>query len=188
MWRNRPEAAPAEAAAAEEPDDTAPREIWRQRLRWIALAFVPSSLMMGVTTALTTDVPAIPLFWVLPLAFYLLSFVLVFAKRPPISHQWLIRRLPFLILIALVPTLCKTKLPLLALIALYLLTLFAIALVCHGELVRSRPKITRLTEFYLWISFGGVLGGIFNALVAPVLFSTVVEFPLVLVLAAMLRP
>ena len=198
VWRNRPETAnaqftaPDESSATEqigtELDQTAPRDLWLQRLRWIALAFVPSSLMMGVTTALTTDVPAIPLFWVLPLAFYLLSFVLVFAKRPLISHEWLIRRLPFLILIALVPTLCKTKLPLLALIALYLAALFAIALVCHGELARSRPKITRLTEFYLWISFGGVLGGIFNALIAPVLFSTVIEFPLVLVLAAMLRP
>jgi hypothetical protein len=188
VWRSRLEAAPAQTAAIEEPNETAPRDLLRQRLRWIALAFVPSSLMMGVTTALTTDVPAIPLFWVLPLAFYLLSFVMVFAKHPPISHEWLIRRLPFLILIALIPTLCKIKLPLLALIALYLLTLFAIALVCHGEVARSRPKITRLTEFYLWISFGGVLGGIFNALIAPVIFSTVIEFPLVLVMAAMLRP
>jgi hypothetical protein len=188
VWRNHPNSAPAPAAPIEEPDAIEPRVLWRQRLRWIVLAFVPSSLMMGVTTALTTDVPAIPLFWVLPLAFYLLSFVLVFAKRPPIPHEWLIRRLPFLILIALIPTLCKTKLPLLALIALYLLTLFAIALVCHGELARSRPKITRLAEFYLWMSFGGVLGGIFNALIAPVIFSTVVEFPLVLVLAAVLRP
>jgi hypothetical protein len=193
VWRNRPETADAQFAPIDEPgetelDQTTPRDLWLQRLRWIALAFVPSSLMMGVTTALTTDVPAIPLFWVLPLAFYLLSFVLVFAKRPPISHEWLIRRLPFLILIALVPTLCKTKLPLLALIALYPATLFAIALVCHGELARTRPRITRLTEFYLWISFGGVLGGIFNALIAPAIFSTVIEFPLVLVLAAMLRP
>jgi hypothetical protein len=72
--------------------------------------------------------------------------------------------------------------------ALYLLTLFAIALVCHGELARSRPKVSRLTEFYLWMSFGGVLGGIFNALIAPLVFSTVIEFPLVLVFAALLRP
>jgi hypothetical protein len=160
----------------------------RQRLRWIALAFVPSSLMMGVTTALTSDVPAIPLFWVLPLALYLLSFVLVFAKRPPISHEWLIRKLPFLILAALIPTVSKTKLPLLLLLLLYLVTLFAIALVCHGELARSRPKVSRLTEFYLFMSLGGVLGGIFNSLVAPLVFSTVVEFPLVLVFAALLRP
>lgn len=172
----------------EEACETGRGAAWRQRLRWIALAFVPSSLMMGVTTALTTDIPAIPLLWVLPLSFYLLSFVLVFAKRPPLSHKWLIRRLPLLILCALYPTVSKTKLPLLLLILLYLLTLFAVALVCHGELARGRPKISRLTEFYLWISFGGVLGGIFNSLVAPVIFSSVVEFPLVLILAALLRP
>jgi hypothetical protein len=77
---------------------------------------------------------------------------------------------------------------LLALIVLYLLVLFAVALVCHGELALSRPETGRLTEFYLWISFGGVLGGIFNALVAPKVFTTAVEFPLVLIIAALLRP
>jgi len=188
VWRVQPGIAAAEAAPQGETGAAEPSAAWRQRLRWIAFAFVPSSLMMGVTTALTTDVPAIPLFWVLPLAFYLLSFVLVFAKRPPISHEFMIRKLPFLILAALVPTVCKTKLPLLAMILLYVSTLFAIALMCHGELARSRPNVSRLTEFYLWMSFGGVLGGIFNALIAPVVFSTVVEFPLVLIFAALLRP
>jgi hypothetical protein len=186
VWRARPEIAVVQDATREADSEADHGTAWR--LRWIALAFVPSSLMMGVTTALTTDVPAIPLFWVLPLALYLLSFVMVFAKRPPISHEWLIRRLPFLILAALAPIVSKTKMPLLVLILLYLLTLFAVALVCHGELARSRPKVSRLTEFYLWMSFGGVLGGIFNALVAPVVFSTVVEFPLVLLFAALLRP
>jgi hypothetical protein len=193
VWRANPGLSAVTLVAGEEIGNASarvevPRTLWKQRLRWIALAFVPSSLMLGVTTQLTTDVPAIPLFWVLPLAVYLLSFVLVFAKRPPISHEWLIRRLPFLILVALIPTVCKTKLPLLILIAIYLSTLFAIALVCHGELARNRPKVSRLTEFYLWMSFGGVLGGIFNALVAPVIFSSVAEFPLVLVCAALLRP
>jgi SAM-dependent methyltransferase len=144
--------------------------------------------MMAVTTALTTDVPSIPLFWVLPLAIYLLSFVLVFAKRPPISHQWLVQRLPFILLIALIPTLIQQKFALLLLLPLYLGTLFAVAMVSHGQLALTRPAVSRLTEFYLWISFGGVLGGIFNALIAPVVFSTVLEFPLVLVLAALLRP
>ncbi len=185
VWRAQPAVA---AVSNQEVREAEPAPIWRQRLRWIALAFVPSSLMLGITTALTTDVPAIPLFWVLPLAFYLLSFVLVFSKRQIISPEWIIRRLPFLILAALIPTVCKIQLPLLALIILYLLTLFAVALLCHGELARSRPSVSHLTEFYLWISFGGVLGGIFNALVAPVIFSTVVEFPLVLVLAALARP
>jgi hypothetical protein len=187
VWRTRPGIAMTADAPVEEADASGAVS-WRRRLRWIALAFVPSSLMMGVTTALTTDVPAIPLLWVLPLACYLLSFVLVFAKRPPISHEWLIRRLPFLILGALVPIVSKTKFPLLVLLTLYLLTLFAVALVCHGELARSRPQVKRLTEFYLWMSFGGVLGGIFNALIAPVIFSSVAEFPLVLIFAALLRP
>jgi spermidine synthase len=159
----------------------------RTRARWVALAFVPSSLMLGVTTALTADVPAIPFFWVLPLAIYLLSFVLVFAKKPPVPREMLVRRLPFLILIALIPTVTKTRLPIALLLVLYLLVLFAVAMVCHGELARSRPGISRLTEFYLWISLGGVLGGIFNSLIAPVVFSSVVEFPLALILAALLR-
>ena len=188
VWRVQPAAPTASQAPSHETREAERTPIARQRLRWIALAFVPSSLMLGVTTALTTDVPAIPLFWVLPLALYLLSFVLVFAKRPLLKHTWIIQRLPFLILAALIPTVCKIQLPLFALIMLYLLTLFAVAMVCHGELARSRPAISRLTEFYLWISFGGVLGGIFNALIAPVIFSTVVEFPLALVFAALARP
>jgi hypothetical protein len=188
VWRAKTGAAAVEAAPQEEDIEADRAATARQRLRWIALAFVPSSLMMGVTTALTTDVPAIPLIWVLPLAFYLLSFVLVFAKRPPVSHQSLISMLPTLLLFALFPTLSKSDMPLLILFPLYLLTLFAVALMCHGELAHSRPKVSRLAEFYLWISFGGVLGGIFNALLAPVIFSTVVEFPLALIFAAYLLP
>jgi hypothetical protein len=188
VWRRQPAVAIVETTPEEKEGVTDTRVLWRQRLRWIALAFVPSSLMLGVTTALTTDVPAIPLFWVLPLALYLLSFVLVFAKRPPISHTWLIRRLPLLILASLIPTVSKGELPMVALLLIYLLTLFAVAMVCHGELARSRPGVGRLTEFYLWISFGGVLGGIFNSLIAPVVFSTVLEFPIALILAALLRP
>jgi hypothetical protein len=180
VWRTHP----VEAAIA--PQEEAPT-LWT-RARWLALAFVPSSLMLGVTTALTTDVPAIPFFWVLPLALYLLSFVLVFATRQLVSHEMLIRRMPFLMLMALIPTMAKTRLPVALLLALYLLVLFSVAMVCHGELARSRPGISRLTEFYLWISLGGVLGGIFNSLIAPVVFSSVVEFPLALVLAALLRP
>jgi len=161
---------------------------WRDSLRWIALAFVPSSLTLGVTTALTTDVPAIPLFWVLPLAVYLVSFVLVFARRPLISHEWMARRLPLIILFGLYPTVSRLKFPFTALLVLYLGLLFVVSMVCHGELARSRPQVSRLTEFYLWISVGGVLGGIFNALIAPIIFHSVLEFPIVLILAALLRP
>jgi len=170
------------------PNDASENIRTKRRLRWVVLAFVPASLTLGITTALTTDIPAIPLFWVLPLAIYLLSFIFVFARKPLISHAWLIRRLPFLILGALFPVVSRSTLPILIWIPLDLLTLFGVAMVCHGELARIRPSTRHLTEFYLWISVGGVLGGIFNALVAPLIFRSVIEFPLVLALAALLRP
>lgn len=188
VWNSQPARALADGAEVEAAVEIEEAITGRQRLRWIVLAFVPSSLMMGVTTALTTDIPAIPLLWVLPLALYLLSFVLVFARRPLIPHAALVRRLPLLILAALMPILARVSLKVSLLLPLYLLSFFAVALVCHGELARSRPEARRLTDFYLWISFGGVLGGVFNALIAPVIFSSVLEFPLVLLLAAFLRP
>lgn len=160
----------------------------RTRLGWIALAFVPSSLMLGVTTAMTTDIPAIPLFWVVPLALYLLSFVLVFARRQIVSPEAFNRRLPILILCGLVPVMLQSKLPLPALLILYSLLLFSAAVVCHGELAATRPPVNKLTEFYLLISVGGVLGGIFNSIVAPIAFHSVMEFPIVLICAALLRP
>ena len=161
---------------------------WKTRWRWIALAFVPSSLMLGATSAITADVPAIPLFWVLPLAIYLISFVLVFAKKPPISHRFLVERLPFLILGGLLPTISQTRFSLGVLLLLYLSVLLGLALVFHGELARSRPAVGHLTEFYLCLSVGGVMGGIFNSLIAPVVFNTVMELPLVLIFAALIRP
>ncbi|WP_348264507.1 fused MFS/spermidine synthase [Telmatobacter sp. DSM 110680] len=159
----------------------------RTRFRWIALAFVPSSLMLGVTTAITTDVPAIPLFWMIPLALYLLSFVFVFARRQFISPTIFDQRLPILILCGLVPGMLQSKLPLLAMLILYSILLFSVAMVCHGELAATRPPAYKLTEFYLLISVGGVLGGVFNSIIAPIAFHSVVEFPIALICAALLR-
>jgi hypothetical protein len=161
---------------------------WRARWRWVALTFVPSSLMLGVTTAFTTDIPAIPLFWVLPLALYLLSFVLVFGRKPFAPLGWLRGRMPLLILAAALPLVLSGVLPLFVLLLIDLGMLLAVALVCHGEVARTRPGPRHLTEFYLWVAVGGVLGGAFNALLAPVIFSAVLEYPLALVLAAMLCP
>jgi hypothetical protein len=194
VWRSPQKASalastlPLDTRVEEAPAGNPAKPTPRLRLRWVVLAFVPSSLMLGVTTALTTDVPAIPLFWILPLALYLLSFVLVFARKPLFSHSWLSRRLPLLILAAAIPIVLKGVLPLMALLLINLLTLFAVAMVCHGEVARSRPTTQHLTEFYLWVSVGGVLGGAFNALLAPVVFSTVLELPVALVLAAILCP
>jgi hypothetical protein len=160
-----------------------------QQLRWVALAFVPSSLMLGVTTYITLDIAAIPLLWVIPLALYLLSFILVFAKWPRMLHQTLVIVLPLVILILVFIMLSKIiKWPISATIGLHLLTLFLVALVCHGELARTRPSPRYLTQFYLLMSLGGVLGGLFNALLAPLLFESVLEYNLALVLACLLLP
>ena len=167
---------------------TSPDPTFKQKLRWIALAFAPASLMLGVTTVLTTEIPPLPLFWVAPLAVYLLTFILVFARKPPVPHAQMVDRLPFVVLAALIPVFSKTALPVFLEIVLNLTALFVAAMVCHGELVKSRPSAKHLTEFYLWMSLGGVLGGMFNALVAPLAFHTVQEFPLALILAALLRP
>jgi len=185
-WKWGTKNAAFEKAAAALPNNVP--SAWSTRWRWIALAFIPSSLMLGVTTAMTADVPAIPLFWVLPLAVYLISFVLVFAKKPPISHQWMLKRLPFLILCGICPTISQGTFSLPILLIAYLTVLFGMALVFHGELARSRPEVGNLTEFYLCLSIGGVLGGIFNSLLAPVVFKTVLELPLVLIFAAAIRP
>jgi len=181
-------AKPGKTAAAMPAEEAATQVLTlRRRLRWVALAFVPSSLMLGVTTALTTDVPAIPLLWVLPLAIYLVSFILVFARRQVVSRAMLARRLPFMLLLAILPTISKANFPFWALLVLYLTALFFVAMVCHGNMADDRPQAQHLTEFYLWIAFGGMLGGIFNSLVAPVVFSWVAELPIALILAALLR-
>jgi hypothetical protein len=158
-----------------------------QRLLWVILAFVPSSLMLSVTTYLTADIAAIPLLWVIPLALYLLSFVLVFARKPLVRQAWLVRILALGVLILALAMLAEATEPIWLLMPLHLGVFFVVALVCHGELARRRPGVEHLTEYYWWLGVGGVMGGVFNALVAPVIFPTVVEYPLVLVLACLLR-
>ena len=161
---------------------------WRERLRWTLLAFVPSSLVLGATTYITTDVASAPLLWVLPLALYLLSFVIVFARRELFSWRAAARLLPGAgVLVALVYLSGATE-PAWFLILFHLLFLFVAAVVCHGQLASERPAPSRLAELYLWLSVGGALGGLFNAVVAPLVFDSVAEYPLVIVLACLLRP
>ena len=159
---------------------------WTQKARWTALAFVPSSLMLGVTTHISTDLASIPLLWVLPLGLYLLTFVLVFATRQLYSRKLVARALPILVLIALVSVAFQSQSP--WLIPVHLATFFTAALACHDLLARARPDARDLTSFYLWMSFGGMLGGVFNTLLAPQVFTGIFEYPIVLVLACLLRP
>lgn len=158
------------------------------RLWWIVLSFVPSSLLLGVTSYLSTDISAIPFLWVIPLAIYLLSFIFVFSREKIISHKLMVDIFPFLILPVMIYIIsAQTKIVWLTFL-FHLLTFFVACMICHGELANKRPEPAHLTEYYLWISVGGFLGGVFNAIIAPLVFNTVVEYPLALVLACLLRP
>ena len=197
LWRS-PRPATAEDTQepeTEEPDTEEPdeepasgRPTPGRRLRWVAWSFLPSSLMLGVTTYITTDIAAVPLLWVVPLALYLLTFVVAFSRS---SLPWfgLVVILQPLVLLELVfLVILGVSEPVGLLLALNVLVLFLSGLVCHGQLARDRPRARYLTEFYLWVAVGGVLGGVFNALVAPMIFDSVAEYPLALVLACLLRP
>jgi hypothetical protein len=160
----------------------------RRRARWVALAFVPSSFMLAVTTYITTEIAAVPLLWIIPLAIYLLSFIVVFARKPFLLTG-LAGQLQVVVVLELVfLVLLKATEPVLLVVATILVALFLSALVCHARLADDRPPSRHLTEFYLWVALGGALGGVFNAVVAPVAFDSVVEYPLAIVLACLLRP
>lgn len=218
---------------------------WLTRMRWTVLAVIPSSLMLGVTTYITTDIAAIPLLWVLPLTLYLLTFIIVFAKIPPrvqavvtlaslaalvltmviwvlplfvkdesmlwlvrliglallafsvgilrqadrhLIHRVMIMAMPLIVLLLIFMMLSEIKPGVLGNIAVHLATLFVVSMVCHGELARERPAPQYLTEFFLLMSVGGVLGGLFNALFAPVAFNSLVEYPLMMMVACLLLP
>lgn len=181
------------APTIENATDIAPAALpIQRRLRWLLLAFVPCSLMFSVTTYITNAIAPVPLLWVIPLGVYLLTFVLVFARRQLVSHKWMVRLLPLFVLSmpwTLVGLLLGQPMePLDWYILLHVTGLFVVSMVCHGELANDRPPASELTVFYLWLSAGGVLGGIFNALLAPWLFSTVLEYPITLVLACALLP
>lgn len=160
----------------------------RLRFRWVLLAAVPSSLLQSVTYYLTTDLAAMPLLWVIPLALYLLTFVLVFSRRKLISHDFMVSIQPAILIIAAVLIFWWAQRALGLLFVVSLIVLFTTAMTCHGEMVRLRPRAEHLTEFYLWMAFGGVLGGTFNAIVAPLVFDQLLEFPIGLVFAALLVP
>lgn len=158
-----------------------PENRTRQRMRWIALSFVPSSWMLGVTTYLTTDVAPIPMLWVIPFALYLVTFILAFSRREWLSHRWLKHIFPCLLL-SLAASLIFTRSWHFFLI--HLGVFFLAAMVCHGELARSRPHVSRLTDFYMCLSIGGMLGGLFNGIIAPAVFSGLWEYPITIALGA----
>jgi hypothetical protein len=179
----------ARAATRSEPAPLArtPAIDWRERGIWVLLAAAPSSLMLGVTAHLTTDVASAPFLWVIPLALYLLTFVIAFQNRP-----WI----PLPITLIVQSALLAVTVSMAAfrssswnlMLGINLSTFFFTALLCHQLLASRRPPPDRLTEFYLLLSVGGMVGGVFNALIAPVVFNMVWEYPLVLVAVGLARP
>jgi spermidine synthase len=144
--------------------------------------------MLAVTEYFTTAIRPIPLLWVIPLALYLFSFAIVFARRPLISRYWLNRLFPFYALPLLGMVLLGGGGPLWVLAILHFGAFFLGALLCHGELAADRPNARQLTEFYWWLAVGGATGGLLTALVAPLVFNDFFEYPLAIIVAALLRP
>jgi SAM-dependent methyltransferase len=165
---------------------TSPPLAWRERAVLVLLAAAPSSLMLGVTTHLSTDVASAPFLWVVPLALYLLTFVLAFRDRPWPSFEATLALQAAAVAVAVIFIAFRTG-EWLLLVATNLAAFALTALLCHQRLAGRRPPPDRLTEFYLWISLGGVLGGAFTALLAPVVFNAVWEYPIVLVLVGLAR-
>jgi spermidine synthase len=182
----------ADAPGEDEPSEVAAiagePPTWKLRLRWIALAFVPASLSLAMTTHITNEVAPIPLLWTLPLGIYLLTFVIAFSRRPILTPERIARVLPYAILPLALLVMLGGALPASLDVAFNLIALFLIALTCHGELSASRPPAHYLTGFYVVLAVGGMLGGLFNALVAPYVFRTIAEYPLTLVLACAILP
>lgn len=163
---------------------------WKSRLYWLAAAFVPSGLMLAVTNHMLLNLASVPFLWVVPLAIYLVTFMIAFATRFRISPRILSALVP-IVLLALAPLVAVSR-PvgsheLRYVLGSHVLVLFAGALLCHTSLAARRPDTTHLTEYYFWIALGGALGGIFVAVIAPFAFSTVVEYPLLVAMIAFFR-
>lgn len=165
---------PHEAIQAEAEEKISAARWWL----WVLLAFIPSSLMLGVTQFITTDVAAVPLLWIMPLALYLLSFIIVFGTNRAIGHQ----RFYWLVMLALMVLIYLRVVNAIWPLPVHLLLFFLLAVAFHGLLVQRKPSPVHLASFYLAMSVGGVMGGAFNALVAPMIFASVQEYFLVVLL------
>ncbi len=158
------------------------------KFKWLFLSFIPSSLLLGLTTFLSTDIATVPLLWIIPLVIYLLTFIFTFATKPIFTHELMQKTAPLMVLALAFQFINAETKDIFISMLIHLFTFFILAMVCHGELAKTRPSISHLTEFYIWISLGGFMGGVFNAIVAPLIFNNVIEYPIALVLACFALP
>ncbi len=166
---------------------TSPRPALSRIFAWVAFAFIPSGLMVAVTAHISTDVAAAPFLWVIPLALFLLTFVLLFRETPLVPMGFVSRILPILAASLVVFSYFGTHM-FVVVLAVHVGFFFVATLVCHHQLYQIRPAADRLTEFYLWMSVGGVLGGLFCGLFAPAVFNRVLEYPILAVLSVVALP
>ena len=169
---------------------TAENPRWRTRLFWLAAAFVPSGLMLAVTNHILLNLASVPFLWILPLAVYLVTFMVAFGRRIHLSLK-VVSSLAPVVLLLFFPFVATSRVVaaayLLPVVGIHMLILAASALLCHTALAARRPEPQHLTEFYFWMALGGVLGGVFVAVFAPFIFQTVIEYPLLVAVIAFFR-
>jgi spermidine synthase len=162
----------------------------REIAGWVVPAFAASALMLAVTNHITSNLASAPFLWILPLAIYLLTFIVAFSKTLHVSSARVSRLIP-IVMLAMFPFVCADVIapPGLnwILIATHLALLYGGALLCHAKLAERRPAPQQLTTFYFWVALGGVLGGVFTASLAPAVFRTVLEYPILVATLAFLR-
>jgi len=179
---------PPDADVVLRTDTDVVRPSWLMIGRWVFVSAVPSGLLVAVTAHISTDLTSAPLLWVMPLSLYLLTWVLVFQRRPVFSHEFIWLLQPFAVAWVAMLLYLGNRIPVLPSLAGHLLAFFIIAMACHSELARGRPLPVHLTSFYVSLSFGGMVGGLFAGLLAPDIFSWIAEYPILLVLAVLCRP
>src|SRR5258708_2383114 len=183
LWRGAPERANDAAT-----DTDAPAPSLRDALKFMALAAVPSGLLVAVTAHISTDVAAVPLLWVVPLALYLLTFVIVFSTKPIIPHRVALIAQPLMVALLVAMWTFGFGQSIVIQVLVHIGAFFFSALVCHGELAKRRPAPRHLTAFFMWMSAGGMIGGLSAGLIAPFVFNWVAEYPLLILLALLCRP
>ena len=178
---------PLAEAAPEGPAATEPAPRWTQVSLWLALSAMGSVVLLGVSNHLTQNISSIPLLWVIPLAVYLLTFILCFEGR-----NWYLRDTYLASLVWIVCVMAwfladKTlQFELVWHVLVFTVGLFFVCMFCHGELARLRPGPRHLTLFYLMVSLGGVIGGVLVGIVAPVTLPAYLELEIALVVIAIL--
>lgn len=165
------------------PADATPGKPWQ----WVMLGAIPSSLMLGATNYISSNVAPVPLLWVAPLALYLLSFILAFSRNRIVKTKPLSRYFPLIAVPATIAIVMEATHPMLLMASINLAAFFWAAWMCHSRLADLRPDARRLGEFYFCMALGGVIGGLFNSVVAPSIFVTYAEYPLALVAACAMR-